>query len=69
MPDLETLSQYWTLYVAGLGQIAETATSYGSLVDQTNALIQRDRPAALVTEQPAAQQNVNDAYIAECASS
>lgn len=66
VPDLETLSQYWTLYVAGLGQIAETATSYGSMVDQTSALQANETASALVTDQPSAQQNVNDSYIAEC---
>jgi hypothetical protein len=65
-PDVETLSNYWTLYVLGLGQIAETATSYGSLIDQTSALQSSEAASALVTEQPAAQQRVNDSYIAEC---
>lgn len=64
--DLETLSQYWTLYVVGLGQIAETATSYGSMIDQTSALQSDETATNLVTEQPVAQQNVNDSYIAEC---
>lgn len=64
--DLETLSGYWTLYVTGLGQIAETATSYGSMIDQNTALESNDEASALVTEQPAAQQRVNDSYIAEC---
>jgi hypothetical protein len=66
VPDLETLSGYWTLYVVGLGQIAETATSYGSMIDQTAALEASEEASALVTEQPSAQQRVNDAYIAEC---
>lgn len=66
VPDLETLSQYWTLYVAGLGQIAETATSYGSMIDQTAALQANETAANLVAEQPVAQQNVNASYIAEC---
>ncbi len=68
VPDLETLSGYWTLYVAGLGQIAETATSYGSMIDQTTALESSEEATALVTEQPTAQQRVNDSYISECAS-
>jgi len=66
VPDLETLSGYWTLYVVGLGQIAETATSYGSMIDQTTALESSEEASALVTEQPSAQQRVNDSYIAEC---
>lgn len=66
VPDLETLSGYWTLYVTGLGQIAETATSYGSMIDQTAALESNDEANALVTEQPSAQQRVNDSYISEC---
>lgn len=66
VPDLETLSDYWTLYVVGLGQIAETATSYGSMIDQTGALESSEVASALLTEQPAAQQRVNDSYIAEC---
>lgn len=66
VPDLETLSGYWTLYVVGLGQIAETATSYGSMIDQTSALEASEAASALVTEQPSAQQRVNDSYIAEC---
>lgn len=66
VPDLETLAQYWTLYVAGLGQIAETATSYGSMIDQTAALEADETASNLVTQQPVAQRNVNDAYIAEC---
>ncbi|WP_291379415.1 hypothetical protein [Demequina sp.] len=65
-PDVETLSDYWTLYVVGLGQIAETAPSYGSLVDQTSALQSSEEASALIAEQPAAQQRVNDSYIAEC---
>ncbi len=67
VPDLETLSGYWTLYVTGLGQIAETATSYGSMIDQNAALESNEEASALVTEQPSAQQRVNDSYIAECA--
>jgi len=66
VPDLETLSGYWTLYVTGLGQIAETATSYGSMIDQTTALESNDEANALVTEQPSAQQRVNDSYVSEC---
>ena len=66
VPDLETLSGYWTLYVTGLGQIAETATSYGSMIDQTTALESNDEANALVTEPPSAQQRVNDSYISEC---
>ncbi len=66
VPDLETLSGYWTLYVAGLGQIAETATSYGSMIDQNLALESNEEASTLVAEQPAAQQRVNDSYIAEC---
>jgi len=66
VPDLETLSSYWTLYVVGLGQIAETANSYGSMIDQTTALETSEKANALVTEQPAAQQRVNDSYVAEC---
>lgn len=66
-PDVETLADYWTLYVLGLGQIAETATSYGSLIDQTTALQSSEAASVLVTEQPSAQQRVNDSYIAECA--
>jgi len=66
VPDLETLSGYWTLYVVGLGQIAETATSYGSMIDQTTALESSEQANALVTEQPSAQQRVNDSYISEC---
>ena len=67
--NLETLSGYWTLYVTGLGQIAETATSYGSMIDQNAALESNEEASALVTEQPAAQQRVNDSYIAQCANS
>ena len=67
VPDLETLSGYWTLYVVGLGQIAETATSYGSMIDQNTALESSEAATTLVTEQPTAQQRVNDSYIAECA--
>lgn len=67
VPDLQTLSDYWALYVVGLGQIAETATSYGSMIDQTTALVSTDKASALVTDQPAAQQRVNDSYVSECA--
>ena len=66
--DVDTLSDYWTLYVVGLGQIAETAPTYGSLIDQMDALQASDTAAALISDQPAAQQRVNDAYIAECSS-
>ncbi|MCB2412620.1 hypothetical protein LGT39_07150 [Demequina sp. TTPB684] len=65
-PDVETLADYWTLYVVGLGQIAETAPSYGSLVDQTSALQSSEVASSLITEQPAAQQRVNDSYLTEC---
>jgi hypothetical protein len=68
VPDLETLAGYWTLYVVGLGQIAETATSYGSMIDQTTALESSEAASALVAEQPTAQQRVNDSYISECTS-
>ncbi len=66
VPDLQTLSGYWTLYVEGLGQIAATATSYGSLIDQSTALESNERANTLVMDQPTAQQRVNDAYVAEC---
>ncbi len=65
-PDIQALSDYWTLYVMGLGQIAETAPSYASLIDQTGALQSSDAASSLIAEQPATQQRVNDSYIAEC---
>lgn len=66
-PDVTALQQYWELYALGLGQVAQTAESYGSLVDQTQALASSEGATALITEQPNAQQRVNDAYLAECA--
>ncbi len=64
--DITTLQQYWTLYALGLAQVAETAESYGSLVDQTQALSTSEEASALIEEQPAAQGRINDAYLAEC---
>lgn len=65
--DITSLQSYWTLYAVGLGQIAQGATSYGSLVDQTSALSTSDQAAALIKEQPAAQQRINAGYLTECA--
>ena len=65
--DITTLQNYWTLYAVGLGQIAQDATSYGSLVDQTSALSTSDQAAALIKEQPAAQKRINAGYLSECA--
>ena len=66
-PDVTALQQYWELYALGLGQVAQTAESYGSLVDQTQALASSEGATSLIAEQPKAQQRVNDAYVAECA--
>lgn len=65
--DITSLQNYWTLYAVGLGQIAQGATSYGSLVDQTTALSTSDQAAALIKEQPAAQKRINSGYLTECA--
>jgi hypothetical protein len=65
--DMTSLQNYWTLYAVGLGQIAKGATSYGSLMDQTNALSTSDQAAALIKAQPAAQKRINSGYLTECA--
>lgn len=65
--DLGVLSDYWTLYAIGMAQIAADVTSYGKLIDQTQALASADTTSAVVAEQPAAQKRINDAYLAECA--
>ena len=65
--DITSLQSYWTLYAVGLGQIAQGAANYGSLVDQTSALSSSEQAAALIQEQPAAQKRINAGYLAECA--
>jgi len=66
--DILALQEYWTLYAVGLGQIAESAPSYGNLVDQATALSTSSKASALVADQPATQQRINDGYLAECTS-
>lgn len=65
--DITSLQDYWTLYAVGLGQIAQSAESYGSLADQTSALSTSEQAVALIQEQPAVQKRINDGYLAECA--
>jgi hypothetical protein len=65
--DITTLVDYWNLYALGLGQIAQDAPTYGSLVDQTTALSTSEQASALIAEQPVAQDRVNTGYLAECA--
>lgn len=65
--DLTSLQNYWTLYAVGLGQIAQSATTYGNLVDQTSALTASEQAAGLIKEQPAAQKRINAGYLKECA--
>jgi hypothetical protein len=65
--DITSLQNYWTLYAIGLGQIAQGATSYGSLVDQTTALSTSAQASAIINEQPAAQKRINAGYLTECA--
>lgn len=65
--DITSLQNYWTLYAVGLGQIAQGATSYGNLVDQTTALSTSAQATALIAEQPAAQKRINSGYLTECA--
>ena len=66
--DISALQEYWTLYAVGLGQIAESAPTYGNLVDQATALSTSSKAIALVADQPATQQRINDGYLAECTS-
>jgi hypothetical protein len=65
--DITSLQNYWTLYAVGVGQIAQGATSYGNLVDQTTALSTSAQAAALIKEQPAAQKRINAGYLTACA--
>jgi hypothetical protein len=65
--DLTSLQNYWALYAVGLGQIAQSATSYGNLVDQTSALTSSEQAVGLIKEQPAAQKRINAGYLKECA--
>jgi hypothetical protein len=65
--DITSLQNYWTLYAVGIGQIAQGATSYGSLVDQTTALSTSAQASALIKDQPAAQKRINAGYLTECA--
>lgn len=64
--DLDSLQQYWTLYVVGLATIASDTADYGDFVDQSSALQNSDAAAALIQSQPDAQQRINDGYLAEC---
>ncbi len=64
--DITALQDYWTLYAVGLGQIAQDAPNYGSLVDQTSALSGSDQASALIQEQPSVQKRINAGYLAEC---
>lgn len=64
--DITSLQSYWTLYAVGLGQIAQDAPNYGSLVDQTSALSSSDQAASLIKEQPAVQKRINAGYVAAC---
>jgi hypothetical protein len=65
--DITSLQNYWTLYAVGIGQIAQGATSYGNLVDQTTALSTSAQASSLIKEQPAAQKRINAGYLTECA--
>ncbi|NTV38849.1 MAG: hypothetical protein HGA51_02680 [Demequinaceae bacterium] len=65
--DITSLQSYWTLYAVGLGQIAQEATNYGNLVDQTSALSTSEQAVALIQEQPEVQKRINAGYLAECA--
>lgn len=64
--DLSELQEYWTLYVVGLGQVAQNAATYGSLVDQATALSTSERASTLIQDQPTVQDRVNTNYLAEC---
>lgn len=65
--DITSLQNFWKLYAVGVGQIAQGAASYGSLVDQATALSTSAQAAALIKEQPAAQKRINAGYLTECA--
>lgn len=64
--DFTTLASYWNLYALGMAQIAESVTSYGKLVDQTQALASSEEATSLIAEQPAAQSHINDVYLQQC---
>lgn len=65
--DITSLQSYWTLYAVGLGQIAQDAPSYGTLIDETTALTTSEQAIGLVNDQPAVQKRINAGYLTECA--
>ena len=64
--DLDTLQDFWTVYAAGLGDVAASTTSYGNFVDQSSALLSSEAVVTLIDAQPAALEGVNDVYLSTC---